>query len=118
MKWGTSAAVYADDVNVLGDNIDAIKKNIQTIIDVCNEVSLEVNAEKTSFMLMSHHQNVGQNHNVKMENKSSDNVPLDSNPKTTALARASSNCKRQTRPLVIESAPHQQTRKCLTVIKI
>jgi hypothetical protein len=33
-------------------------------------------------------------------------------------ARASSSCKRQTRPLVRESAPHQQTRNCLTEIKI
>jgi hypothetical protein len=29
----------------------------------------------------------------------------------------SSNCKRQTRPLVREGAPYQQTRKCLTVLK-
>jgi hypothetical protein len=36
----------------------------------------------------------------------------------TALTRASSSCKRQTRPLVRESAPHQQTRNCQTVIKI
>jgi hypothetical protein len=34
------------------------------------------------------------------------------------LARASSNCKRQNRPLVKESAPYQETRNCLTVIKI
>jgi hypothetical protein len=33
----------------------------------------------------------------------------------TALAGPRSNCKRQTRPLVRESAPHQQTRNCLTV---
>jgi hypothetical protein len=33
----------------------------------------------------------------------------------TALSRPSSNCKRKTRPLVRESAPHQRT---LTVIKI
>jgi hypothetical protein len=36
----------------------------------------------------------------------------------TALARTSSNCKRQTHPLVREGAPHQQTRNCLTVTKI
>jgi hypothetical protein len=36
----------------------------------------------------------------------------------TALARVSGNCKRQTRPLIRESAPYQQTRNCLTVIKI
>jgi hypothetical protein len=38
-------------------------------------------------------------------------------PKMTALARAISNCKRKTRPLVRESAPHQ-TSNCLTVTKI
>jgi hypothetical protein len=45
-------------------------------------------------------------------------VSLDSNPTMIALARASSSCKRQTRPLVREDAPHQQTRNCLTVLKI
>jgi hypothetical protein len=45
-------------------------------------------------------------------------VLRDSDPKMTALARASSNCKRQTRPLVREVAPNQQTRNCQPVIKI
>jgi hypothetical protein len=36
----------------------------------------------------------------------------------TTLARASSNCKRQTRPLVREGAPNQQTSNCQTIIKI
>jgi hypothetical protein len=45
-------------------------------------------------------------------------VPRGSDPRMTALARASSNCKRQTRPLVRESVPHQQTRNCPPVIKI
>jgi hypothetical protein len=44
-------------------------------------------------------------------------VPQDSDPRMTALARASSNYKRQTCPLVRESAPHQQTRNSLTVKK-
>jgi hypothetical protein len=39
--------VYADDVNVLGDNTDTIKKNTETLIYASNEVGLEVNAEKT-----------------------------------------------------------------------
>jgi hypothetical protein len=33
----------ADDVNLLGDNIDNIKKNTQTLIDAGKEVGLEVN---------------------------------------------------------------------------
>jgi hypothetical protein len=35
--------VYVDDVNLLGDNIDTIKKNAPTLIDACEEVGLEVN---------------------------------------------------------------------------
>jgi hypothetical protein len=45
-------------------------------------------------------------------------VPRDSDSRMTALARASSNCKRETHPLIRESAPHQQSRNCPTVIKI
>jgi hypothetical protein len=44
-------------------------------------------------------------------------VPRDRDPRMTALARPSRNCKRQTRSLVRESAPNQRTRNCLTVIK-
>jgi hypothetical protein len=39
--------VYADDVNILGDNIDTIKKNKGTLIGAIKEVGLEVIAEKT-----------------------------------------------------------------------
>jgi hypothetical protein len=39
--------VYADDVNILGDDIDTIKKNTQTLIDASKEIGLEVNTEKT-----------------------------------------------------------------------
>jgi hypothetical protein len=35
----------------------------------------------------------------------------------TALAKTSSNFKQQTRPLIREGAPHQQTPNCLAVIK-
>jgi hypothetical protein len=31
IEWDTSAS--ADDVNLLGDNIDTIKKNTETVID-------------------------------------------------------------------------------------
>jgi hypothetical protein len=44
-------------------------------------------------------------------------VPRDSDPRMTALVWASSSCKRHTRPLVRDGAPHQQTRNSLTMIK-
>jgi hypothetical protein len=58
--------VYADDVNLLGDNIDTIKKNMETLIDASKEVGLEVNTEKTKYMLLSRHQNAGQNFDIKI----------------------------------------------------
>jgi hypothetical protein len=66
--------VYADDVNLLGDNIDAIKKNMETSIDASKEVGLEVNTEKTKYMLLSRHQNAGQSHDIKIANKCFENV--------------------------------------------
>jgi hypothetical protein len=50
---------YSDDVNLLGDNIDTINKNAETLIDAGKELGLEINVEKTKYMLPSAHQNVG-----------------------------------------------------------
>jgi hypothetical protein len=36
--------------------IDAIKKNMETLIDASKEVGLEVNPEKTKYMLLSRRQ--------------------------------------------------------------
>jgi hypothetical protein len=66
--------VYADDVNILGDNIDTIQKNTETLIGAGKGVGLEVNGEKTKYMLLSHHQNAGQNHNIKIGDRSFENV--------------------------------------------
>jgi hypothetical protein len=46
--------VFAHDVNLLEDNIDAVKENTKTLIDICKEVGLEVNTEKTKYMLLSY----------------------------------------------------------------
>jgi hypothetical protein len=65
----------ADNVNLLGDNIkNAIKKNIQTLIDASKEVGLEVNRERTKHMLLSRRQNSGQNHNIKIGKRCFENV--------------------------------------------
>jgi hypothetical protein len=63
-----------DDGNLLGDNIDTIKKNTQTLIDASKEVGLEVNVEKTKYMLVSQDQNADQNRDIKIGNRSFENV--------------------------------------------
>jgi hypothetical protein len=65
---------YVNDVNLLGDNTDTTKKNMEILIDASKEVGLEVNAAKTKYMLLSRHQNVGQNLDIKIENISIENV--------------------------------------------
>jgi hypothetical protein len=44
---------YADDVNILGENIDAIQKSTKALLDASKKVALEVNPEETKDMLMS-----------------------------------------------------------------
>jgi hypothetical protein len=51
----------ADDLNVLGHNINTIKKNIETSIDSGKQVDEEINVEKTKHMLLSCHHNGAQN---------------------------------------------------------
>jgi hypothetical protein len=65
---------YADDVNLLGDNIDIINKNTETLIDDNKEVGLEVNVEKTKYMLVSRYQNAGQTREIEIGNRSFENM--------------------------------------------
>jgi hypothetical protein len=64
--------VYADD-NILGEYIYTIKKN-KDILQSSREVGLEVNTEKTKYMVMSCHKTVGHNHNLLIPNKFFENV--------------------------------------------
>jgi ribosomal protein S2 len=61
-------------VNLLGDSVDTIKKNTQTLINANKEVDLEVNTEKTKYMFLSRLQNAGQNQEIKIGNRCFKNV--------------------------------------------
>jgi hypothetical protein len=66
--------VYADDVNILGGSIHTITKNTEALLIASKVIGLEVNAEKTKYMVMSRDQNAGQNGYLQIGNKSFETV--------------------------------------------
>jgi hypothetical protein len=48
--------VYADD-NLMGNSINTVKGNAETLLESSRDTGLEINAEKTKYMIMSCHQN-------------------------------------------------------------
>jgi hypothetical protein len=53
---------------MLRDNIDIEKENTETLIDDSKEIDVEVNSEKTRYVLMSRHLNAEQSHDIKRFN--------------------------------------------------
>jgi hypothetical protein len=80
--------VYADDVSLMEDIIETIKRNTETLTDASKEVGLQVNVENTKYILvlLSLNQNEGQNHDIKIANGSFENVVHFKYLRTSVLA--------------------------------
>ena len=59
---------YADDVNILGGSVHAVKKNAEALVAATKEIGLDINAHKTKYMTVSRDQNAGRIHSMKMDN--------------------------------------------------
>jgi hypothetical protein len=66
---------YANDVNLLGENIN-IMKSMGVLLGTCKMVGLELNSGNAEYVFLYCHQNVEQNHNMKIVYKSSENVAI------------------------------------------
>ncbi|KAJ4443480.1 hypothetical protein ANN_05152 [Periplaneta americana] len=66
--------VYADDVNMLGENPQTIRENTGILLAASKEIGLEVNPENTKYMIMSRDQNIVRNENIKIGNLSFEEV--------------------------------------------
>jgi hypothetical protein len=62
---------YDNDVNLLGNNIDTIKKHKGSLMLLGGSSR---NKHREQYMLLSNHQNAGQNHDTKTASSSFQNV--------------------------------------------
>jgi hypothetical protein len=65
---------YVDDVNILGGSVHTIKKNAEALVVATKEIGLEVNTDKTKYMVITWDRNAGRGHGVKIDNSSIERV--------------------------------------------
>jgi hypothetical protein len=65
---------YDDDVNLFGGNINAIKNTETLLTPIRSMVRKQTQRKLSTYMLMSYHQNEGQNRNIMSEKRSFENV--------------------------------------------
>jgi hypothetical protein len=66
--------VYADNVNLLDDNVNTKKENSETLLKTSRDIRLEITVAKTKYMVMSRHSNSEQNQNIRIANDSFEKV--------------------------------------------
>jgi len=52
----------------LGGSVHTLKENAETLVVASKEIGLEVNADKTKYMVMPRDQNAGRSHSMKNDN--------------------------------------------------
>jgi hypothetical protein len=66
--------VYAEDDNILGGSIHTIWRYIDALVVASKQNGLEVNADKTKYILVSLDKNEGRNCTIKYDNISFERV--------------------------------------------
>ena len=65
---------YADDVNILGDDIDTVKSNANILLGAVQEIGLKINVDSTKCMVASRNQIPQQIPQLEIENETIENI--------------------------------------------
>jgi len=68
--------VHVDNIYILEGSVRTVQENAEAFVIASKETGLEVNADKTKYMVMSRYQNAGRSHNVKTDNSSLERVRI------------------------------------------
>ena len=58
----------------MGGSVHTVKENAEALVVATKETALEVNADKTKYMIMSRDQKAGRSHSMKIDNSSIERV--------------------------------------------
>jgi len=59
---------YADDIIILGGSTHTLKEDAEALVAATRKFVVEVNGDKSKYMVMSREQNAGRIHSVRIDN--------------------------------------------------
>jgi len=66
--------LYADDISILGGSVHTVEKRAENLVVASKEIELEVNVDKSQYMVTSGDQNAGRSHSIEIDNTSFERV--------------------------------------------
>ena len=65
---------YADDANLIGDDIRTVERNADMLLNACKVIGLAVNTGKTKYMEIGRHRGMIANEHIKIGSNSYERV--------------------------------------------
>jgi len=76
----------------LGGSVHTVEKSAENLVVASKEIGIEVNVDKSQYMIMSRDQNAGRSHSIKIDNTSFERVEQF---KFLGIALRNQNCSQE-----------------------